>query len=197
IILTEFLRRAKNEEGLTFWRFKIPLWCYKAYQMLLAFGFGLLCAMVTVTLSKSITGRLRPHFLTVCAPDINCSLAENQHIYHINFNCTKNLDKPGILKNARLSFPSGHANFFMYCAVFFSIYLQKKMVWDGPKLFKSTIQFLSILSAFCIGLSRISNNFHHWTDVTAGFAIGGAYAVCANLKVLRTEASIDAASTNL
>ncbi|RZB40825.1 pre-mRNA-processing factor 40 -like A, partial [Asbolus verrucosus] len=163
IAFCEYFRQSKNDQKITIWRFKVPTWCGEAYHTMASFGFGLLCATITVIALKS-TGRLRPNFLAVCAPDIDCSLPENQHVYHVNFNCTNNLDHPQLLINVRLSFPSGHASFHMFCAIFFFVYIQKRMAGDISILLKSAVQFVIVIIAFCMGFSRVSDYHHHSTD---------------------------------
>jgi phosphatidate phosphatase len=38
-------------------------------------------------IAKYEIGRLRPHFMDVCRPNVNCSLPENEHRYFENFKC--------------------------------------------------------------------------------------------------------------
>lgn len=52
------------------------------------FGFGAACTVLTTDVAKYTIGRLRPHFMKICVPDIDCSLAENQHKYFEQFTCT-------------------------------------------------------------------------------------------------------------
>ena len=69
--------------------------------------FGGLTTVFVTDVGKYTVGRLRPHFLTICkAPPsvfINCS-----HNFITNDVCTGD---PDLLREGRLSFPSGHASF--------------------------------------------------------------------------------------
>lgn len=69
--------------------------------------FGGLTTVFVTDVGKYTVGRLRPHFLAICkAPPsvfINCS-----HNYILDDVCTGD---PGLLREGRLSFPSGHASF--------------------------------------------------------------------------------------
>ncbi|CAH1381800.1 hypothetical protein MTP99_005718 [Tenebrio molitor] len=179
ILLVEYMRRQKNEEKINLWRFKLPAWVYNAYYILLSFAFGQLCTILLTTVLKGSVGRLRPFFLIECAPNINCSLPENQHVYHVNYECTNKKFK----QNTRLSFPSGHSSFAMYCALFLAIYIQKRMNWNFSNLLKSTVEFILILLALYVGISRVSDYKHHWSDVVGGFVIGGSFAIAVSVNL--------------
>lgn len=64
------------------------------------FGFGAFATILTTDVGKYTIGRLRPHFMSVCIPNINCSLPENQYKYIEDFFCTANLS-PKIEKELR------------------------------------------------------------------------------------------------
>ncbi|KRX96370.1 Lipid phosphate phosphohydrolase 1 [Trichinella pseudospiralis] len=127
-------------------------------------GFFLLGAAATQTITdigKYSIGRLRPHFLAICQPDIDLNSCSG-HTYIENFSCTNYDD--WLSKDARLSFPSGHSSL---------MYLQIRVQWDMyNRLIKPFIQFIFICLAIAIGLSRISNYKHHWSDVLCGLALG-------------------------
>ncbi|KAJ3651882.1 hypothetical protein Zmor_017887 [Zophobas morio] len=179
IVFVEYFLYKKYYERITFWRFKLSMWIYNTYSVLLSFAFGVLICILITTVLKGSIGRLRPSFINACIPNINCSLLENHHVYHINYECTnKNFEI-----NNRLSFPSGHSSFSMFCGIFLAIYVQKRIIWNISKLFKSCIQFALMLIVLYVGGSRVSDFKHHWSDVLAGYLIGGlcAVLVCINL----------------
>lgn len=72
-----------------------------------SFAFGGLITIFVTDIGKYTVGRLRPHFLSICkAPSsvfMNCS-----HTYILDDVCTGD---PSLLREGRLSFPSGHASF--------------------------------------------------------------------------------------
>lgn len=72
----------------------------------------------------------------------------------------------------RLSFPSGHASSSAYAAVFIVLYMQYAIRTASFQLSKVFVQFVFICLAVACSLSRISDYFHHWSDVLAGFLIG-------------------------
>ena len=76
-------------------------------RLFIAFAFGGLITIFVTDVGKYTVGRLRPHFLSICkAPPsvfINCS-----HNFIVDDVCTGD---PDLLREGRLSFPSGHASF--------------------------------------------------------------------------------------
>ncbi|GJQ66149.1 wun [Trypoxylus dichotomus] len=173
MILTEYMTRTRTNH-VRFCGRLVPTWIWNSYCVIIVFGFGAACSQLTTDIIKYTVGRLRPHFLTVCEPNVNCTLPANKHRYIVNFECTNPLyiyDKR-IIKELRLSFPSGHSSFAMYTMLYFAVYIQSRMTWDGSKLLRHTLQFLAISAAIFTGMTRISDYKHHWSDVLGGLSIG-------------------------
>eukprot|EP00091_Calanus_sinicus_P016475 TRINITY_DN35853_c0_g1_i1.p1 TRINITY_DN35853_c0_g1~~TRINITY_DN35853_c0_g1_i1.p1 ORF type:complete len:107 (+),score=26.52 TRINITY_DN35853_c0_g1_i1:616-936(+) len=94
-----------------------------------------------------------------------------------------------MLKEARLSFMSGHASFSFYCATFLIIYLQarlNKVPESSPgqvtiakvlKVVRPFIQFGIFILAFWIALTRISDYFHHPLDIAMGSMAGISFSI--------------------
>jgi phosphatidate phosphatase len=106
-----------------------------------------------------------------------CADAINQNRYIENFTCENPESTPRMLKEMRLSFPSGHSSFSAYTMIFCAIYLQARMSWRGSQLLRHFLQFLLIMLAWYTALSRISDYKHHWSDVLAGSILGSLVAV--------------------
>lgn len=176
--LTEYLNRPNDRKEVIFFGVKIPNWIYNIYCVIGIFAFGAACSQLTTDVMKYTIGRLRPHFFTVCLPDV-CNGSYPDYQYHENFTCTNALYKNNkrIMKEIRLSFPSGHSSFSMYTMVYFAIYLQKRMTWDGSKLLKHTLQFLAVLSSVFTAMTRVSDYKHHWSDVLIGLLLGATVAI--------------------
>ncbi|XP_037891456.1 putative phosphatidate phosphatase isoform X4 [Glossina fuscipes] len=163
------------------WHLEIPDWiveCYK-HNGLLIFGAGI-CELTT-DIAKYSIGRLRPHFFAVCQPLMNdgttCDDIQNEGRYIEDFTC-RGLDyTPKILKEAHLSFPSGHASFTCFTMIYIAIYLHKRLTGLRMKMFKHLLQFMFLMFAWYTSLTRVSDYKHHWTDVLAGSLIGYLYAV--------------------
>ncbi|XP_078075294.1 phospholipid phosphatase 1 isoform X3 [Mustelus asterias] len=142
------------------------------YKGIGAFLFGAAASQSLTDIAKYSIGRLRPHFLDMCKPDwkkINCSLG-----YIVNFTC---LGDEKMSTEARLSFFSGHSSFSMYCMMFIALYLQARMVGDWSRLLRPTIQFALIACSVYVGLSRVSDYKHHWSDVLTGLIEGAIAAI--------------------
>ncbi|XP_063278106.1 phospholipid phosphatase 1 isoform X2 [Prinia subflava] len=142
------------------------------YKAIGTFIFGAAASQSLTDIAKYSIGRLRPHFIAVCQPDwtrINCSLG-----YIENFTCHGDRAK---INEGRLSFYSGHSSFSMYCMLFVALYLQARMKGDWARLVRPTIQFGLIAASIYVGLSRVSDYKHHWSDVLTGLIQGAVVAV--------------------
>lgn len=142
------------------------------YKAIGTFLFGAAASQSLTDIAKYSIGRLRPHFLAVCDPDwskINCSDG-----YIENYICRGNAEK---IREGRLSFYSGHSSFSMYCMLFTALYLQARMKGDWARLLRPTLQFGLVALSIYVGLSRISDYKHHWSDVLIGFIQGAMVAI--------------------
>ncbi|KAG5415812.1 hypothetical protein IGI04_003379 [Brassica rapa subsp. trilocularis] len=79
-----------------------------------------------------------------------------------------------IIKEGYKSFPSGHTSWSFAGLTFLACYLSGKIkVFDRRgHVAKLCLVFLPILVAVLIGISRVDDYWHHWTDVFAGTIIG-------------------------
>lgn len=83
-----------------------------------------MCLNLVINILKYGIGRLRPHFISYCAPIdpttgmslSNCSALPDPYAYIDNYVCDK-----GEHWNLRLSFFSGHAAHMSYMTVFTSV----------------------------------------------------------------------------
>ncbi|XP_053557256.1 phospholipid phosphatase 1 isoform X2 [Bombina bombina] len=142
------------------------------YKAIGTFIFGAAVSQSLTDIAKYTIGRLRPHFIDVCKPNwsqINCSLG-----YIENFVCEGDAVKTN---EARVSFYSGHSSFSMYCMLFLALYLQSRMKGDWARLIRPTLQFAFVAVSVYVGLSRVSDYKHHWSDVLTGLIQGAIVAV--------------------
>ncbi|XP_037536245.1 phospholipid phosphatase 1-like [Nematolebias whitei] len=143
------------------------------YKAVGSYLFGAASSQSLTDIAKYSIGRLRPHFLAVCKPAwerINCEAGG----YIENFTCS---GEEFLEDEARVSFYSGHSSFSMYCMLFLALYLQARMKSKWTRLLRPTIQFFLIATAVYVGLTRVSDYKHHWSDVLAGLLQGGLVAV--------------------
>jgi len=170
IIFIEFSMRNNEQSRYSILGTNIPNWLYSVYNNLLWFLFGAACSQLTTDIGKYTIGRLRPHFLDICKPDVDCNADINKTKYIENFKCTGEMSKK--FKDSRLSFPSGHSSLSFYCMVYLALYLQARIKTSKYGIPKSFFQFLVIVMAAYCALSRISDYKHHWSDVLAGTLLG-------------------------
>ncbi|XP_069594193.1 phospholipid phosphatase 3 isoform X1 [Ranitomeya imitator] len=143
------------------------------YKQVGCFVFGCAISQSFTDIAKVSIGRLRPHFIEVCNPRVNCSL--ESHDYIQDYECTGPESK---VIEARKSFFSGHASFSMYTMLYLVFYLQSRFTWRGARLLRPLLQFTLLMMAFYTGLSRVSDHKHHPSDVLAGFVQGALVAYC-------------------
>lgn len=143
------------------------------YKGVGSYLFGAAASQSLTDIAKYSIGRLRPHFLAVCQPvwdRINCKAGG----YIETFTCTGDKD---MVDEARVSFYSGHSSFSMYCMLFLVLYIQARLKAEWARLVRPTIQFFLIATSVYVGLSRVSDYKHHWSDVFAGILQGAIVAV--------------------
>uniref|UniRef100_F1L4A1 Phosphatidic acid phosphatase type 2/haloperoxidase domain-containing protein n=1 Tax=Ascaris suum TaxID=6253 RepID=F1L4A1_ASCSU len=132
--------------------------------------FGLLLNLAFTQTTKWIVGRLRPHFYNICNISNARIICREPNKYLTNYVCK---GPEELVKEARLSFFSGHSAFSMGTAVFCVIYMQARL---PRRMYGITLlpvlQALLIGVALVVGLSRLGDNMHFWSDVLVGFLVG-------------------------
>lgn len=161
----------------------------RLWAELRAFLFGALLTQMVSGVTKQLAGRLRPHFVAVCRPTPALSPATcgswDRPLYLTDFTCQGDPDifpDPGqrerYVREARLSFPSGHASLacfgMVYCALFLQWRLQR-----APPLPRGVAQALLLIYAVACCVSRVTDHKHHPGDVLAGAALGSGLALAA------------------
>ncbi|CAE6489364.1 unnamed protein product [Rhizoctonia solani] len=155
------------------------------YDLNTAF-WGVIWAIASTTLFqvfiKTLIGGFRPHFLSVCNPDlsrIGTGTGFQGIMYDISI-CSPDANKAH-LRDATKSFPSGHTTAAAAGYVYLSLYFNAKMKIfsnERPHFYKLLIFLAPLLGASLIGGVLTVDNSHHWYDVIAGAVIGtvGAFA---------------------
>ncbi|KAL3855315.1 hypothetical protein ACJMK2_014531 [Sinanodonta woodiana] len=150
--------------------------CYKTIGVFL-FGMGV--TMVLGEIGKLVVGRLRPHFFDVCKPDYSkLECVRNNISVYVDVGdqyCTGT--DVALMIDARKSFPSNHASAVFFGFTYFIIYLQVRFIWTRVHLFRPLLQALFMGVALYIGLSRVMDYKHHWSDVLGGAVLGIIVAV--------------------
>lgn len=132
-------------------------------------AFGILT--ITLEFMKCGTGRLRPNFFQMCRPDLSiCETNPNGYIE--DYTCNPILPKYG--RNAKMSFPSGHAAASVFAAIFVYYYLRQVFENEQDKGHKLIINFKRICLLFyhtfaiLTSISRIWDYWHFPSDVLGG-----------------------------
>ncbi|KAI6184745.1 AcidPPc domain-containing protein [Aphelenchoides bicaudatus] len=129
---------------------------------------GLCMNFMLYNLVKYSCGRLRPHFFDVCRPNVDCKPGT----YVDSYFCTGPNDR--LIRDVHLSFYSGHAATAFYYATFLTVYtqmrLRRRLLHCLPFLYMWNV--LLFAAASFVGLSRISDNKHHNSDVVFGALVG-------------------------
>ncbi len=147
-------------------------WILRPLKTFAAFLLGLCTTALFVEVGKASSGVLRPNFMAVCQPDVDCS---NPNEYHTDYIC-EGVDSTDDEEDLRKSFPSGHAAVVCFMAAFLCLHLHPAD-FGGASLVRSLIQVSAAAFAWFASLSRVSENVHHVSDVVVGAAIGVAIAV--------------------
>lgn len=132
-------------------------------------------ATFTSALKESV-GRPRPNFLHRCFPTMDTTqiieyLEENDYQLDIQHDCKAS---SGTLEEGLKSFPSGHTS-WATCSLAFVTFLMlgKLRPFDGRgEVWRLVVSIIPICGAVAVGITRINDYWHHWTDVVAGFGIG-------------------------
>ena len=168
---------------------------------------GAMCCVLLTDIAKYTVGKLRPHFLTLCNPDYNDICFDEDAYYtdvdgeelmdvfyqkFVNETNVCSLENSDLLREARLSFLSGHASYSFYFATFiihFTNAHTRHLKW-GNKIVP-LIQLLVLMLASWISLTRISDFYHHPVDVFCGaftgVGVGFYYNGNKNLSSIRAD----------
>ncbi|XP_072547055.1 phospholipid phosphatase-related protein type 5a [Salminus brasiliensis] len=147
----------------------------RTFRFLGVYAFGLFATDIFVNAGQVVTGNLSPYFLTVCKPNYT-ALGCQQGIRFISQQeaCTGNGDD---ILRARKSFPSKEAALSLYAALYVAMYITCTVKAKGTRLAKPVLSLGLMCLAFLTGINRVVEYRNHWSDVIAGFIIGGAIAI--------------------
>jgi len=150
------------------------------------FFFGVLTTQAISGVTKQMSGRLRPNFMSACQPSVPltpevCGSWHNP-VYITNYTCLGNEEifpDPGhrekYAREARLSFLSGHASLACFSMLYCVLYLHR-VCKINYRLQSGLCQVLLLLYASGVSISRVTDNKHHVTDVLAGAVLGCSLA---------------------
>ncbi|UJR21400.1 hypothetical protein I4U23_024490 [Adineta vaga] len=145
---------------------------------------GLIYAIVSgaafQVLIKWLIGGLRPHFLSVCKPNINAANAGSGKGFDgLLFDRSICTGDEKEINFALQSMPSGHSTAAFASLVYCSLYLNGKLkIFSNyrPQLWKLVLFYTPLLGAVLIAASLTIDHYHHWYDILAGATIGTMFA---------------------
>jgi len=200
VIPVELFRNSQiKTKKLAAGRLTLPWLVLDFYRVFGHFVQGALATLLITEVAKVSIGRLRPHFLFLCNPDpLKCKPDSDkfwgttesdledvclsyQDVRPLNFTVPELSKK---MREARLSFMSGHTSTSFYAALFLILYFQARLDRCPPekgtkecirtclKAFRPLIQACLLALALWISFSRVSDYFHHPLDVAVGAFVG-------------------------
>uniref|UniRef100_A0A914UQA1 Phosphatidic acid phosphatase type 2/haloperoxidase domain-containing protein n=1 Tax=Plectus sambesii TaxID=2011161 RepID=A0A914UQA1_9BILA len=133
--------------------------------------FGLFVCDALTEVGKRTVGRLRPHFVDVCKPNLTLC-ATNPHLYIADIQCL-GIDND----DERASFPSGHSSDSFYVSIFCIMYLQVRLdLRSAMRFIRASFQVILFTIAYYCAMSRVMDNHHRGSDVLAGSLLGALIA---------------------
>jgi diacylglycerol diphosphate phosphatase / phosphatidate phosphatase len=151
--------------------------------------YSLIGAAVFQVFCKWLIGGLRPHFLSVCKPDVplgggvtGTGANTGQGFLNVYYRpnvCTGDRKQ---INDSLESFPSGHTTAAFAGFVYLYLYLNAKLkVFANyhPAMWKLIAIYAPILGATLIGGALTIDEYHNWYDVVAGAIIGTVFAFSA------------------
>ncbi|KAG9338444.1 hypothetical protein JZ751_025848 [Albula glossodonta] len=146
----------------------------RTFRFLGVYAFGLFATDIFVNAGQVVTGNLAPHFLTVCRPNYTALGCQQAGVFISQQEaCTGNEDD---VLRARRSFPSKEAALSIYAALYVAMYITCTVKTKGTRLAKPALSLGLMCLAFLTGINRVVEYRNHWSDVIAGFIIGGSIA---------------------
>lgn len=151
------------------------------------FALGMAVTLLLTEIGKRWVGRLRPCFLSICNPDFSTITCQTPNgIYNtISTGGSFCRTDAKTVKDARLSWPSGHSSFSFYCMLFLILYLEARLRLLKLRYFKTLIQMTAAITAFLTAISRISDYKHRYSDVVSGSVLGIIVALFTTLVLGR------------
>ncbi|OTA89813.1 hypothetical protein M434DRAFT_398364 [Hypoxylon sp. CO27-5] len=164
---------------------------WDANNAIIGLLYSLITAAVFQVFLKWLIGGLRPHFLSVCKPDVSLSsnapgvkgagynAAGFTNIYYTSEICTGDENE---IDDSLESFPSGHSTAAWAGFFYLYLYLNAKLkVFANyhPAMIKLIAIYAPVLGATLISGALTIDEFHNWYDVVAGAIIGTVMALSA------------------
>ena len=146
------------------------------------FILGLSICTLSTILCKFSVGSLRPYFLSICKPDLESicfgddfyffdekdNETYEKEFYHKFVSEEVSCEKPDLIKEARLSFVSGHTSISFFSATFLASFMNRNLNHKASL----PLQLGIFILAFWISITRIIDYKHHVQDIFFGALLG-------------------------
>lgn len=152
----------------------IPRWALETCSTTSVFILGGGVSRLATRFFKLWFGQLRPNFLQICLPDVDCNQTENQDVYIQNYKCINTASHR--VDSARMSFPSGQSLLAAYAMTYLILYLQFRCRFSDYKLCRICLQIICLKIVWDVSIKQIESYAHHSSDVFAGIVIGAIIA---------------------
>lgn len=143
--------------------------------------YSLLSATLFQVFIKWLIGGFRPHFLSVCKPNLTTTSAGTGHgFYGLFFDRSICTGDKSEIDYALETMPSGHSTIAFAGLLYCSLYLNAKLKIFAnyrPQYWKFVLFFAPILGAVLMAASLSIDYYHHSSDIIAGSAIGILFAL--------------------
>ncbi|XP_071487563.1 phospholipid phosphatase-related protein type 1-like [Diadema antillarum] len=144
-------------------------------------GIFLLGAFLTWILTRAgkiILGRPAPYFFSAASCLTPCASGS---VFTIT-DCADTEDDD----LARQSFPSLYASLSAYSSVFVAVYITALMRLNSAHAIRPFVGLAVFSVPFLLGVEQVASYKSHWTDVIAGWILGGAIAAYLIFAILDT-----------
>ncbi|CAF0971743.1 unnamed protein product [Adineta ricciae] len=169
------------------------------YIVIGIFAFANAINSFLTNVGKVSYGRQRPHFIPSCFNKTTYKdFCADPTLWIVNYTCIGEssaifVEKDGAF-DIRQSFPSGHSSTAFCGLIFLALYVHR--AWKNRNLgfIRYFVETCCFALAAYIGITRITDNRHHPTDVLAGAILGTGIAIIAfryMLHCLKQTAPID------
>ncbi|UJR14055.1 hypothetical protein I4U23_001052 [Adineta vaga] len=164
--------------------YNIPQWLGNLYIAIGIFAFASGVNSFLTNVGKVSFGRHRPHFIPSCFNKTTYKdFCVDPTLWIVNYTCIGEASATVVEKDGafdiRQSFPSGHSSTAFCGLIFLALYIHK--VWRYRHL--GLITYLMETGCFAlaayIGITRVTDNRHHPTDVLGGAILGTGIAIIA------------------
>jgi membrane-associated phospholipid phosphatase len=130
--------------------------------------FTFISLIILMSTVKNLSGVHRPFFFDICKPNLGLNCTQGSYVSS-EFECTNTEANAYVVSESTRSFPSGHVVSVVYSCAVLMWYLQAKI--SKFPLVVTFLHLICILWMTVCSVSRITDNWHHVSDVLGGLIL--------------------------